>query len=358
MMACKNKMMKKQWYTMFKRCIVKNKIIAGIILAMILMTLPLRNAMAYNCAKVNYNINIPDVNVMKNLPVGSLINRGGIISPSYAAWKNCTNTDVWGNLGPDYPQYFSVEYARGSEYVMTIDDSPVYATGIPGVGYTFRAQAPCNDSLLPMPATGAPTMALCTVPAQLEGNIDVKFMLEFYKTGRTGSGIITGTFAAFTQTVNGVVSRSNVTMNNVVVVTDYCSTSDSSLMFPMGNIPASSFGSSIGIIPAAGSQTKNLGLECDAGSNIQATLIGTQNPDISDPSILALTGQGTNGVAKGVGVQMLYNGTPLQLNTTMDIKQSAGGTELFPLTVRYYQTLNKVTPGSANASATLVLTYQ
>lgn len=73
---------------------------------------------------------------------------------------------------------------------------------------------------------------------------------------------------------------------------------------------------------------------------------------------MALTGQGNTGTAKGVGVQLLYNGTPLAMNSRLLLKQSAGGVETLPLTARYYQTLGTVQSGTANASATLNLTYQ
>lgn len=63
-------------------------------------------------------------------------------------------------------------------------------------------------------------------------------------------------------------------------------------------------------------------------------------------------------MAKGVGVQLLYNGSPFILNNRIVLKRSSGGQETFPLTARYYQTKTAVTTGKANASATLDLTYQ
>lgn len=104
--------------------------------------------------------------------------------------------------------------------------------------------------------------------------------------------------------------------------------------------------------------TQNLGLNCDSGANINAMLTGIQNPDLSDDSVLALSGQGSEGVASGVGVQLLYNGSPLRLNRNMVLKQTSGGQESLPITARYYQTQKSVSTGTANTSATLILTYQ
>lgn len=143
---------------------------------------------------------------------------------------------------------------------------------------------------------------------------------------------------------------------NVVVVA--CSITTPVLIFPIGDILVSNFGSSVGTIPPGAQNTQSLGLNCDSGANINATLEGTQNPDAGLTSVLALTNQGNTDVAKGVGVQLLYNGSPLVLNNRILLKQSAGGQESFPITARYYQTKAAVTTGKANASATLNLTYQ
>lgn len=137
-----------------------------------------------------------------------------------------------------------------------------------------------------------------------------------------------------------------------------CGMATQTLVFPIGNISAAEFGSIVGTTPAVAQRTQNLGLNCDAGANINVTLGGNQNPDTANNSVLALTGQGSAGIASGVGVQLLYNGTPLQLNNRIVLKQSSGGQETFPLTARYYQTKTAVTTGSANTSATLTLTYQ
>lgn len=54
-------------------------------------------------------------------------------------------------------------------------------------------------------------------------------------------------------------------------------------------------------------------------------LTGPQNPDVSDNTVLALTGQGSAGVARGVGVQLVYNNTPLTLGNNLVLKRTTGG---------------------------------
>lgn len=182
---------------------------------------------------------------------------------------------------------------------------------------------------------------------------------KLVKTDNIISGTLTNGLVATTY-YDGNSSNPAIRINlvNSTVVQVACSITTPNLVFPIGDVLASTFGSSIGTTPVAAKNTQNLGLNCDAGANINVSLSGTQNPDVSTTSVLALTGQGSANVAKGVGVQILYNSSPLILNNRIVLKQSAGGQETFPLTARYYQTKTSVTTGMANASATLNLTYQ
>lgn len=137
-----------------------------------------------------------------------------------------------------------------------------------------------------------------------------------------------------------------------------CTITTENLSFPIGDVNQSEFSNTVGFSPAAES-TQNLGLECDAGYNVKVTLNGVQNPDVSgNNSVLALTGQGSAGVARGVGVQLSYNSQLLKLNEPLALGVSPDGLVTYPLKAKYYQTQTTVTPGSANALATLQITYQ
>nr|WP_269469132.1 fimbrial protein [Leclercia tamurae] len=146
-------------------------------------------------------------------------------------------------------------------------------------------------------------------------------------------------------------------MNGGGVTQVACSVTTPNLTFPIGNVSKADFGTEPGFTPEKTS-TQNLGLDCDQSANINVTLNGQQNPDVSDPSVMALNNQGGTNTARGVGVQLLYDGKPLIINTRLALKTSSGGRESFPITARYYQTRNSVTVGEANSSATLTLTYQ
>ena len=180
-------------------------------------------------------------------------------------------------------------------------------------------------------------------------------------TGPVSSGpLTTGVIGVVTLQGSDGVFRDGLTvqLTGGTINALACSVQSSQLTFPIGDIPASVFGTVIGTTPSGAQNTQNLGLSCSAGTNINISLSGIQNPDSANASVMALTGQGSTGTAKGVGVQLLYNGSPLVMNSRLLLKQSSGGQETLPLTARYYQTLTTVEPGSANASATLNLTYQ
>jgi type 1 fimbria pilin len=133
--------------------------------------------------------------------------------------------------------------------------------------------------------------------------------------------------------------------------------SGGTLSFPIGNVPAEQF-RQIGTVSNE-TVKADLSLSCNNNTNVNVTLNGEQNPETSDASVLALSGQGSESVAKGIGVQLLYNGAPLKLNEMLKFETTESNAIVtYPLTARYIQTEDKIKAGSANATATLNLTYQ
>ncbi|EPF0314715.1 fimbrial protein [Enterobacter chuandaensis] len=192
---------------------------------------------------------------------------------------------------------------------------------------------------------------------------NVSVYVQLVVTAQPTSGVLSGYLADVGVTKTTATNDGSgyplipVSINGTVTRVA-CAITTPNLTFPIGDVLASNFGNAVGVVPAGAQNTQNLGLNCDAGANINISLAGTQNPDVATNSVLALTNQGNTDVAKGVGVQLLYNGSPLVLNNRIVLKQSSGGQESFPITARYYQTKTAVTTGKANASATLNLTYQ
>lgn len=289
-----------------------------------------------SCTKMDYiKSTVPDfkIVVQRDVPIGTKIGSVTFTPASTEVIKCNTGTT-----------YYEMKYQGATPTSI----SNVYETNIEGVGVSISQ--PSFNRFWTNPAT---TTSRSVINIVFSVNTEV----AFYKTGNITSGNI-GAGLAVQSYGDDRVPAFEIYFATGSITQVACSIKTPSLVFPIGDVPTSAFGSSVGTIPTNANKTQNLGLDCDPEANVNVTLTGTQNPDVSTQSVLALTGQGDEGVAKGVGVQLLYGGTPLELDKRIVLKKSSGGLESFPIMARYYQTKTSVTPGSANTSATLTLTYQ
>jgi hypothetical protein len=119
--------------------------------------------------------------------------------------------------------------------------------------------------------------------------------VELVVTGPVSSGpLTTGVIGVVTLQGSDGVFRDGLTvqLTGGTINALACSVQSSQLTFPIGDIPASVFGTVIGTTPSGAQNTQNLGLSCSAGTNINISLSGIQNPDSANTSVMALTGQG------------------------------------------------------------------
>jgi len=265
----------------------------------------------------------------KDLPVGAVI-----YSSSTGLGQKLLECD-----GSTNTNYYKMTYLGGVTTAIT----HAYATNIPGVAIAVNLSWGYLDNPPSTDNTGTGAVHIPPISYTL------------YKTGDIQSGQFTAGQIG-TWSVSGITPVT-INMNGGGVTQVACSVTTPNLTFPIGNVSKADFGTEPGFTPEKTS-TQNLGLDCDQSANINVTLNGQQNPDVSDPSVMALNNQGGTNTARGVGVQLLYDGKPLIINTRLALKTSSGGRESFPITARYYQTRNSVTVGEANSSATLTLTYQ
>lgn len=270
--------------------------------------------------------------MQRDMPIGSEIVKRTFNRDSDPSFSNDATFYYESNLG-----IFDVKAGL---------DANTYETNIPGVG--IRIYNPYRGSYVPVKI------------GPLGPNYAIRydtFEITLVKTGPISSGIIQAGKIIKGQ-IAGCSDLYDVSITSGEIVQTACALKTPALNFPMGDVKSSMFGTTVGFIEAYSESVQSLGLECDAGANINVSLVGTQNPDVSESSVLALTGPVEAGVAQGVGVQLLYNGTPLELNKNIVLKKSAGGQETFPIVARYYQTKTTVMPGKANAMATLNVSYQ
>lgn len=287
----------------------------------------------------NETVQFNDVIVQRDAAVGTVIaSSSGTLTGGY-------------HYAADSCDMYAVMKYNGAKPSSIAD---VYDTNIPGVG--IRVKMSFNNG------SGYASAAPGTFLLHLQsGNYSFyPPSVELIKTGSIESGSLSVEDVATLQPGTDVTAKSTVTwkMATPAKVTQVaCSiTSGGTLAFPMGNIEANEIMSPG--ISSSSEVSENIRLNCNSGANINVTLDGTKNPDMDDDSILALSNQGSAGVANGVGVQLLFNNVPVKINSLMNLKKSSGGDEQLSVIARYVKTKEPVKPGIANATATINLIYQ
>jgi type 1 fimbria pilin len=274
-------------------------------------------------------------------------------------------------------------YVDGSFYYQYYIDSAtavagmpgVYPTNLAGVGikyYTsvesFAGFNSCTSGadFIPsnVPRYTGYNIAHCGYTSQVtSSSLTIKIIPKLVKTSmEVTGGTVTSApslkasyFDNDKGTYETYVDAITVTPNDPVIVPT-CSIITSTLSIDMGTIAVNQFSNHAGFVLNKTAK-KDIIFNCIAGTSIHVTLNGTQNPDVADTSVLQLlSGSGTT--ATGVGLQLLYDDTPLKLNEDTTLKTAEGTNVAATIAARYYQTLDRVTPGSANGIATLNVTYK
>ncbi len=326
---------------------IRNYIIKTMLLGVLILSTS--SAWAITCT-LNYGVETRTLNfpsstifVPMDTPHGKVIATG-----STGPWDN--GSKLWG-CTTAWTQYWRMQLFDSNSEI-----NGVYRTNLKGIG--IRITDVTNNIVAgdtkAMAANQYLTLQNEGIKAEL---VRINGTLE---TGSLNIGLILNGQIPNYEGVNGVVVADVNLGSTVKIYTTSCNADTSGLFFPIGDIPKNSFGSSVGYIPPSAKNTQNLSINCDGVANATIELQATQNPDVaSDKTVIAVDGQGRTGVAKGVGVQILYNGqTPLQINTPLSVKELTNGTQSLPLVARYYQTKSTVTTGLANATFTLNVTYQ
>jgi type 1 fimbria pilin len=253
---------------------------------------------------------------------------------------------------------YSASYTEATQYIaaqtLIKGYTDVYQSNVPGIGFRVRNQGTYSlwDSI---PKSINYTVSGVGHWAYTE-NKYIFFKMELIYLGGDTSGKLSFS-SPLASLTTGTITAGQLYVDGSTTITKVaCSLSSTSINVPLGDVLISTF-TGVGI--STGDQTFNVGLTCDKEAKINVSLAGTQNTDTTETSVLALTSAGQTGTATGVGVQLLYGGTPLKINNNLALKTStAGGKETLPFTARYYQTKATVGIGQANSSATLNITYQ
>lgn len=296
---------------------------------------------AYPVKKVSYNLGRLFYQKSQHFDVGDRIavGFGGGGSSIYdIVTTNCTSSDyaaytLYGGIPvPGFPN--------------------VYKTNVDGIGIRIKPGSRTQNSYYSTPASAYYLPAGVDISEEIIGAMT--WDVELIKTAPiVGSGDL-GSFKIALY-ISGVGDILTVTISGGSISAVACSIEQDNIQVPMENILAGNL-KSVG--STAMPKDFNINLNCDAGARVNAKLIGVQNSDSAANGVLQLTNAGSTGVAKGVGIQLLSDGKPMEINKNIILKKSLGGQETFPFTAQYYQTKPTVTAGAANTTATLEMTYQ
>lgn len=277
------------------------------------------------------------------VPAATLASAMGI-SSTVAVWGGCTGNLVWNPLLPaiagNSPNY--------SGYMTTgIDNLYLYMYA--------GSQTTGNFGAFVTPGTEGSSWsrALSTIHASVPPwSIMGDMVLALYQTGpiRQGGIIPAGPLAELK--VSDGLQVMNMTMSAVTVNVLACSITTPTVNVQMPSFYRSSFTAVGNTTPATDFK---IGANCDSGVIPTITFSGQGSGTATDTFAI----NSGSGAASGVGIQLLYGGTPVNQNeaVVMNTTTATGATE-FPFSARYIQTASDVTSGNADATITFILQYK
>lgn len=320
---------------------------------------------ADGCTPSTTRISVPNLVIPKDFPIGALI--GTYDSGSQTIYTRCNGTFL-----NNYKKIVAVK-SYGT-YHSQVGNRRVYQIGTTGIGYAIAGSisSVSNHSCVPLntyvyvgedsSGTGGDDLALIckTQSSNAESVVKGSFQIELYKVGEIQTASLVGRkigAGAFQyEGYGGWDAEAPINIDTINVLVPGCTVEAAQIDFPMNDVFLSEF-SGVGSVSSS-TVTRSLELTCDADVNVSVKLEGTPADEVSNNSVLALTGEGSAGIASGIGVQLVYNDVPLILNEDLSLKQTEGGREIFPITARYYQTKAQLSEGKADAIATLSVSYQ
>lgn len=253
------------------------------------------------------------------------------------------------NSGECGPSYLRGNYVNG----WTPDANSVAATNIPGIGVTIQTAGigNFNASFGPSSSGVNSWQVFATT-----------WTIVIKKTGvvTTTGSLTSGVVARFTQTnpapynSTWYLAALNMPANAIQIKVLSCSLKSSVPTINMGDWYDTQF--------------KNIGdtstdvdipitLSCLPGTNIKATVTATSGADNPSQGQLSLSGANK---ATGVAIQLVDKaGQPIPLGIKNTIQNNVpNGDYIFGWKARYIKTASDITPGSANATATVNIRYE
>ncbi|AKH65331.1 MULTISPECIES: fimbrial protein [Photorhabdus] len=229
----------------------------------------------------------------------------------------------------------------------------IYESGVPGVGIRINTWGP-GYGLDWLPRITNDPVSCDHSGHWYCGNTWGYLTIQLIKIApTTGSGFVKSDQLIQARVNDRIVHTYR--LGNTRIITKSCSLKDTNITVPMGDIKKSDFS---GINSTAGGKDFEVILDCDDNVQIQLMLDGKKAKNRLN-HVWALDQNYNRTTASGVGIQILYNNQPVIIHSQINIGNSySGGKYSIPLRARYFQTDRNITPGQANATATMTLIYQ
>lgn len=290
------------------------------------------------------NMSMGRVVVSPDLPVGGVI--------ATRTWTMPSNNTVYVSCSESASRTFKADVVAPG---MMLGGSNIYATDIPGIGLRFSRKGQIS---IVYPGTYTTTGSRFILAGST-------FTLEIIKTAEvTGSG----TLASGPYTEYGlpgiVMLKTSLTADAITIVSPSCSVlSGKNMNVDIGTIKRSDLK---GVGTWAGNTPFNIQLRCSGGvsisgyANINTTFSGNLATGTTSSQGVLINEKTGSSAAKGIGVQVLQNDTPLEFNKKYNIGRLASDTtQLYslPYRARFYQYLADTSSGEVESHMVFNLTY-
>ncbi len=234
----------------------------------------------------------------------------------------------------------------------------VYSTNVPGIGLRFSRGGSTVNIVYPgSVTTGGGNFSL-------EGS---RFTLEVIKTASvTGSGTLAaGKYTSYDwEYGNNPILVTFLSANAITVVSPSCSVlSGKNMNVDVGTIKRSDLN---GVGTYAGGKNFNIELQCSGGlsasgyANIEASFSGTLATGTTVTQGALLNEKAGSSIAKGIGIQVLKSGAPVEFNKKYNIGTLNNQETRYitlPFFARFYQYAAATSTGEVESHMIFNLTY-
>jgi len=237
----------------------------------------------------------------------------------------------------------------------------VYSTNVPGIGMRFSRGGTTVNIIYPDVYSSTISR---TTSYSLEGS---RFTVDIIKTAAiTGSGTLAaGKYTSYDwENGNNPILDTYLSANAITVVSPSCTVlSGNNMNVEVGAIKRSDLK---GVGSTAGGKDFNIQLQCSGGlsasgfANINTTFSGNIASNTNASKGVLINEKEGSAAARGVGVQVLKDGIPIEFNKkymigTLQSQETRYIT--LPYQVRFYQYLPTISTGKVESHMVFNLTY-